>query len=110
RIGPIGFEHGEFGIVFSGNPFVPKVTIDFEHLVEPADKQTLEIEFQRDAEIKIEAERFVMCAERFGRGSASNRLQNWRLDFDKAALLQEAPCFTNNGDAFFKDRAGMLVG
>ena len=96
--------------MFSGNPFVPKVTVDFEQLVEPAYEQTLEIELQRDAEVKIETERLVMRAERFGRGPASDRLQNWRLDFDKAALLQEAPCFANNGDAFFKDRAGILVG
>src|SRR6266446_1414067 len=91
RIGPISFEHGEFGIVFSGNALVPKVTVDLEHLVETAYEQTLEIELQRDAEVKIETERLVMRAERFGRGTASDRLQDCRLDFDKAALLQEAP-------------------
>src|SRR5215467_13200307 len=96
RIGPISFEHGEFGIVFSRNAFIPKVTVDFEHLVEPAYEQTLEVELQCDAEVKIQSERLVMCAERFGRGTSGNCLQNWRLDFDKATLLQKEPGFAHN--------------
>src|SRR6266705_5041833 len=108
-IGPIRFEHGEFGIVFSGNAFVTKVSVDFEYLVEPAHEQTFQIEFQRDAKVKIEAERLVMRGEWFRGRASSDRLQDWCLDFQKAALLQEAPCFTDNSDAFFEHRAGMLV-
>src|SRR6266446_7852041 len=82
-IGPIRFEHGEFGIVFSGNAFVSKVTVDFEYLIEPAHEQTFQIKFEGNAQVKIEAERFVMCSEWFGSGPSSDRLQNWRLDFDE---------------------------
>src|SRR6266566_3833110 len=102
-IGPIRFEHREFGIVFPGNAFVSKVTVDFEYLVEPAHEQTFEIELQRDAKIKIEAERLVMRGEWFRCRASSDRLQDWRLDFEKAALLQEAPGFAHNGDAFSED-------
>src|SRR5258705_13829206 len=108
-VGPIGFEHGEFGIVFSGNAFVSKVTVDFEYLVEPAYEQTFQIKLQRNAQVKIETESLVMRSEWFGRCASSDRLQDWCLDFDEAALLQEAPCFTDNSDAFFEHRAGMLV-
>src|SRR5439155_10075608 len=105
-IGPIRFEHCEFGIVFSGNAFVSKVTIDFEYLVEPAHEQTFQIRFQRNAQAKIEAKGLMMRSERFGRRAASDCLQNWRLYLDKAALLQEAPGFADNSDPFLKDRAG----
>src|SRR5437867_2662768 len=50
-----------------------------------------------------------MCAERFSRGTASDRLQNRRLDFQKAALLEEAPGFADNCDSFCEHRARMLV-
>src|SRR5215469_14175002 len=93
RICPVSLKHREFRIVLSRNPFVSKVTIDFKNLVEPAYKQTLEIELQRDAEVKIETERLVMCTERFGGGASGNRLQNWRLNFQKAAFFQKAPRF-----------------
>src|SRR5213080_2932416 len=99
-IGPIRFKHGKFGIVFSGNAFVSKVTVDFEYLVEPAHEQTFQIKFQRDAKIKIEAERLVMRSEWFGGRASGDRLQDWRLDFDEAALLEKAPGFAHNGDAF----------
>ena len=108
-IGPIRFEHRKFGIVFSGNAFVSKVTVDFEYLVEPAHEQTFQIKFERDAKIKIEAERLVMRGEWFSCRASGDRLQDWRLDFQKAALLQETPRLTQDCDAFFKNRAGAFV-
>src|ERR1700730_5368839 len=110
RVRPVSFEHCEFRIVLSGNAFVSKVTVDFEHLVEPADEQTFEIELERNAQIEIEAERLVMRSEWFGCRPASDCLQDWRLDFQKTALLQKASRFTQNGNAFFENPARMLVG
>src|SRR5206468_5705291 len=100
-IGPIRFKHGKFGIVFSGNAFVSKVTVDFEYLVEPAHEQTFQIKLERNAQVKIEAERLVMRSEWFGGRASSDRLQNWRFDFDEPALLQKAPRFADNSDPFF---------
>src|SRR5690242_21318994 len=70
RIRPIGFEHREFRIMFSGDAFVAKVAIDFEHLVEAGYQQTFKIKLQRNAEIKIDAERVVTCFERLSRGAS----------------------------------------
>src|SRR5437016_2877963 len=108
-IGPIRFEHRKFGIVFSGNAFVSKVTVDFEYLVESAHEQSFQIEFQRNAQVKIEAKSLVMRSEWFRGSASSDRLQDWRLDFQKAALLQETPRFAQNRDAFFKNYAGTFV-
>ena len=39
-IGPVRFQHGKFRVVLSGNTLVPKISVDLENLVEPADQQT----------------------------------------------------------------------
>ena len=95
--------------MFSGDAFVPEVAADLEDLVKPAYEQTLQIKLWRDAQIQIEAERLVMGVKRFGRGAAGNGLQNRRLHFQKAALLKEAPGFTDNRDPLFEHEAGTLV-
>src|ERR1022692_4503834 len=59
----IRLDHREFGIVFAREAFVAEVAADLEHLVHAADEQALEIQFQRDAQIKIAAERVVMRLE-----------------------------------------------
>src|SRR5882724_3398170 len=107
---PVGFEHGEFRIVFSGNAFVPEVAADLENLVEPAYEQTFQVKLGRDAQIKIEAERLVIGAKRFGSSATCNGLQNRRLYFQKTALLQEAPGFADNHDSFLEYDPGMFVG
>src|SRR6266700_2882140 len=107
---PVGFEHGEFRIVFSRNAFVAEVAADLENLVEPAHEQAFQIKLGRDAQIKIEAERLVMGAKWFGCSATCNGLQNRRLYFQKTALLEEAPGFADNHDSFFKYDARMFVG
>src|SRR6266540_4546841 len=51
-----------------------------------------------------------MCFEGFGRGTSGYRLQDWRLHFNEAPFLEEAPGFANNGDPFFEHRARTFVG
>ena len=108
-VGPVGFEHGELGIVFSRDAFVAEVAIQFEDLVEAADEQTLEIKFRRDAQIKIEPERLVMRAERLGRRAARDRLQHRRFHFEKTALLHETPDLAHDRDSFLENVARLLV-
>ena len=105
RVGPVGFEHGELRIMFSGNAFVAKVAIDFKDLVEPAYQQPFQIKLRRNAQIKIETERFVVGAERLGRRASSDRLQDWRLDFQKAALFEETSRLPDDCDTFFEHGA-----
>ncbi len=107
---PVGLEHGELWIVLSGNAFVAEIAIDLENFVEPAHEQTLQIKLRRDAQIKIETERLVVRAKRFGGRASGDRLQNRRLHLQKTAFFKEAPRFADDGDAFFKDDARTLVG
>ena len=102
-IRPIGLEHRELRIMFSGDAFVAKVAIDFENLVEPTHEQTFEIKLQRNAHIEIDAERLVMRFERFGRSAAGDSLQNRRLYFQNAAVLKKTPRFSDNRNAFFEN-------
>ena len=81
----IGLEHGEFGVVLAREAFVAEVAADLEHLVDAADEQALEIKLERDAQIKIAAERVVMRDERLRRRAAGNGLHHRRLDFHEAA-------------------------
>ena len=99
-IRPVGFEHGEFGIVLSRDSLVAEVATDLEHFVEPAYEQPFQIKLRSDAQIQIQAERLVMRDEWFGRGATSEGLQHRRLDLEKTALLEEAPGFANDGDRF----------
>src|ERR1700675_1884755 len=109
-IRPIGLEHGELGIVLSRDAFIAEVPVDLENFVKSADKQTLQVKFGRDPQIKIKTERFVAGAKWFGRGTTGNRLQNRRLHFQKTALFEKAPGLTNNCDAFFKVFPRTFVG
>src|SRR2546423_7870688 len=108
-IRPVNLEHGELRIVLSRNAFVAEIAIQLEHFRESADKETLEIKLGRDAQIKIDAERFVASAERLGRRAARNRLQNRRLHFRETALFQESTRFAQHHDSLLKDFAGLLV-
>ena len=84
-VGPVAFQHGELRIVFPRNAFVPEIPVQLENLVESADEQPLEIKLRRDAQVKIEAERLVMGAERFRRRAAGHGLQHRRFHFQKPA-------------------------
>ncbi len=109
RIGPVGFEHGELGIVPARNAFVPEVSVQLENLVEAAHEQPLQIKLRRDAERKIEAERIVMGAERLGRRAARHRLQHRRFHFQKSAVFQKPAHLAHDQDPLLEDGARMLV-
>ena len=96
--------------MLSGNAFVAKVAIDFEDFVKAAYQQPLQIKLRRNPQVKVETERLVMGAERLGCRASSDRLQDWRLDFNEAAFSEEAPRLSDNRDAFFEYATRMLVG
>ena len=108
-VSPIAFEHGELGIVLSRNSFVPEIPVQLEDFVEAADQQALEIKLRRDAEIKLQPERFVMGPKRLGRGAARHGLQHRRLHFEKAPRFHEIADLAHNRDPLFEDGARMLV-
>ena len=77
--------------MFAREAFVAEVSADLEQLVDAAHEQPLEIKLQRDAQIKIAAERVVMGLERLRRRAAGNRLHHRRLDFHEAAVVEKIP-------------------
>jgi hypothetical protein len=90
-IGPVAFEHREFGIVPGRNAFIAEVAVDLEHLVgQPGDQRALEIEFRRDAQVHVELECVVVRLEGLGRGAAIDGMQHRRLDLHEAVILHEA--------------------
>ena len=85
------------------NAFVPKVPIQFENFVEPADEQLLEKQLRCNAQVKIESERLVMCLEWLCRRAAGHRLQNRRFHFKKSAVFEKTPCLAHNRGALQKN-------
>src|SRR5437867_9040863 len=108
-VSPVRFEHSELRIVFPRDAFIAEVPADLENFVEPAHKQTLQVKLWRDAQIKIETERLVMCAKRLGRRAARYGLQNRRLDFHKTAVLEKAANLAHHRNPLPKVLAGLLV-
>ena len=85
----IELERGEFGIVPRRDAFVAEVAVDLEELVrQPADQQPLQMQLGRDAQVKLEIERVVMRVERFGRGTAGDRVQHRGFNFKKTTFDQ----------------------
>ncbi len=73
------------------HPLVPEVLPDLVDALEPAHDEPLEIQLVRDAEVERHVERVVVRRERPGERAPVRRLQDGRLDLQKAALLHEAP-------------------
>src|SRR5262249_11185876 len=71
------------------NPLVPEVPVDLEHLLHAADRQPLEVQLGRDAEIEVHVERVVVCDERTRDGAAGDRLHHRRLDLEIPACDHE---------------------
>src|SRR5436190_11507363 len=85
----VRFEHRELGIVFAGKAFVAEVTANLINAIYATDKQALEIELQRNSQIKFAAKSVVKGLKWLGRGAAGNGLHHWSLDLDVSPLIQE---------------------
>ncbi len=95
-IGLIRLQHRELGIVFARQAFVAEIAANLEHAVDPADEQPLQVKLQRDAQVKIAAQRVVMRHERLRRRAAGNRLHHRRLDFHEAARMEKLSDLAND--------------
>jgi len=86
----VELDHREFGVVSGRDPFVTEVAIDFEHLLETADHEPLQVQFGCNPQVQIHVERVVMRHERTRRRAARNGLHHRRLDFEIAVRDKEA--------------------
>src|SRR6516162_6059587 len=81
-VGLVKLQHGELGIVLSGNTFVAEVTIDLVDAVESTHNQALQVKLRRDAEIEVQIKGVVVSYEGPGHGAAGQRLHHGGFDFE----------------------------
>ena len=89
RIRHIEFHHGELWVMTNGDPFVTEVTVDFEHTLEAANHQTLQVQFRRDTQVHVQIQRVVMGDKRTSCRTARNHLHHRGFHFHKAAANHE---------------------
>ena len=70
---------------------IPKVAIDLIDPFEAADNQPFEIELRRYPGIEVYIKRVMVCDEGACRRAGGERSEHWRLDFDVAPVIEEAP-------------------
>src|SRR4051812_37695298 len=85
-------------------PFVSEHPIKFEDLVETTDDAALEEQFRCYPQVEVYVEGIGMGDERPGRCAPGQRLQHWRLDFEKAAPLEGGPYCADDRDALKRHR------
>ncbi|SBM29952.1 Uncharacterised protein [Klebsiella oxytoca] len=110
RIGHIEFHHGELWVMTNGDTFVTEVTVDFEHALEAANHQTLQVQFRRDAQVHIQIQRVVMGDERTGGSATGDHLHHRGFHFHKAAADHELADAGQDLRTHFKGVARFIVG
>ena len=93
--GLVGFEHGELGIVTTGDSFVPEIAIEFEDFCQATDEKALQVQLGSDAHGEWHIQRIVMRLERPRRSAAGHVVKHGCFDFEVAALVEEV---ANLGD------------
>ena len=89
--------------------FVAEVAVDFEHLLETADDQTLQIQLRRDAQELLHVERVVVRDEGLGCGTAGDRVHHRRFDFHEAVAGHVIADRRDNGRTGAESEARFLV-
>src|SRR5207247_10982636 len=92
------------------NTFSAEVAPEREHAGQATDQEPFEVQFQGNAQVEITAERAVISHERLRRRPAGNRLHHRRLNFHKAAGMEEIANLTNDGAALEKEMFHLIVG
>ncbi len=87
----VALKHGELGVVAGGEALVAEHTGEFEHPLDAADQEPLEVELGRDAQKELHVQRLVVGGEGLGVGAAVQRMQDRGLDFDETAGQQFPP-------------------
>src|SRR5437762_837651 len=85
--------------MLSGKAFVPKVAADLKYAIDSADEQALQIKLQRDAQVKVAAERIVESDKRLRCSASGNGLHHRCLDFDVTAAFHEIADFADHSAA-----------
>ena len=109
-IGSVELHHGEFGVVPYRNAFVAEVAVDFEHALEAAHDQALQVQLGRDAQKHLLIQRVVVRGEGPRIGPTRDRVQHGCFDFQKSVRDHEIAQGADGFAAGHKAAAGALVG
>ena len=94
----------------SVHTFVTETAVDLENLFKAAHEQFLEVEFRRDAEIKIAVIGIVVGDEGTRRRAAGNGVQHWRFHFQETPGHQPGTHGIHHQDTLAKDIHDLRVG
>ena len=84
----VEFHAGELGVVVAVHALVAEVLSDFVHALETAHDEAFQVEFRRDAQIQVHAERVVVRDEGACAGAAGYRLQDRRFHLRIARFVE----------------------
>ena len=85
-IGPIKFHMIKFLQVLPRNPLIPKHSTDLKNFFIPPYQKSLEMQLQRNTQIKVPIQSIIVSDKGLRFRSAGNTLQNRGLNFQKAFL------------------------
>ena len=88
---------------------IAKVAIDLIDAVQTADRQPLQVEFRRNAQVEIEVERVVVGSKWARHGAASDGLHHRRFHFDVAASVEVSADGLNNAAALDENFAHLRI-
>ena len=90
-MGLIGLQQGELGVVAEVHAFVAERPAQFEHPLDPADAQPLEVQLRRDPQVQVQVVGVDVGLERPGVGPAVDALQDRGLDLQETLGEQSLP-------------------
>ena len=90
RVGLVGLDHRELGVVLVAHALVAEVLAQLVDLLEAAHDAALEVELGGDPQVEVAVERVVVGHERPRGRAAVDRLQGRGLDLHEAAVVEEA--------------------
>ena len=108
-VGAIGLHGGELGVVREVHAFVAEDAADFEHALEAADQQALEVQLGSDAQVVFLVERVEVRDERLRGGTALDGLQDGGFDLHVAVGFHVAAEGRQNGRTLAEGFANVFV-
>src|SRR5580658_2597223 len=105
----VELEHREFGLMDRVDAFVAEVAVDFVYAVEPAHRESFQVQLRSNSQVQIHIKGVVMRHERSRRRASENRVHHRRLDLDVSAVVEKSPQLADRLCAAKKDFASPLV-
>ena len=99
----VALHHGKFRVVTAINTLIAEIASNFIDPLEPTYDQSLEIELLGDTQIQVTIQSIMMGYERTSGSTTIQRLQDGRLDLNKAVVVQVTPHSSNRATADHED-------